>query len=292
MKTKPIYSILINSFFIIASICFIVPFIIIIAISISNENDVVSWGYSIIPKHIDFAAYKMVLADMTQMGKAFFVTIYSAIIGSLLTVLINASIGYAISQPQFTYRKPITWYIVFTMLFGGGLIPSYIINTQYLGLGDNLLIYIVTGLVAGWYIILFRTFFNQIPASLIESAVIDGASQFRVLSSIIIPMSKPIVASVFFMTAIGRWNDWQTSLYYISNKDLYTIQYFMQKTLRDAEFLRKTYLDNPMFSPDTVIPVETLKFAMCVIATIPIFIFFPFIQKYFSKGISIGAVKE
>ena len=138
---------------------------------------------------------------------------------------------------------------------------------------------------------LFKTFFSQIPASLIEAAEIDGASQKRIFVSIILPMSKPIVASIFFSGMLGRWNDYSRSLYYISDKNLFDLQYFLQNALQSASFLKQTYANNPSFANDAI-PVETLKFALSIISCLPVVLIFPYIQKFYSKGMAVGAVKE
>ncbi len=278
-------------FFVLICIISFVPIFITVMLSISNETDIINYGYKVIPLHVDFSAYKLIFSDFSSVAKATGISLLSSFAGPALMVLLCGSIGYALSQPVFRPRKYIMYFILVTMLFSGGLIPSYIINTQYLGLGNNIMVHVVLGLVSGWNIILFKTFFSQIPASLIEAANIDGASQSRILVSVVIPMSKSIVASLFFMSVLGRWNDYTTSLYYISDKSLYNLQYFLQKALQEASFLKETYANNPAFSNGDL-PLETLKFALAIVSCIPVLISFPYMQKYFSKGMAVGAVKE
>lgn len=277
--------------FIFICIVAFIPIVIAFAISISNEQDVLDFGYKVIPMHIDFSAYALVFQDYAAIAKAMGISVLSSVVSPAFMVILCGMIGYALSQPKFAYRKIVNYYILITMLFSGGLIPSYIINTQYLGLANNIMVYVSLGLVSGWNIILFRTFFSQIPPSLIEAAQIDGATQPRILWSVVIPMSKPIVASMYFMSLLGRWNDYTTSLYYVNNKDLFSLQYFLQLSLQQASFLKQTYANNPMFSEGTI-PIETLKFALAIISCTPILVAFPYMQKYFSKGMAVGAVKE
>lgn len=277
--------------FVLICIITFVPIFITIMLSISNETDIINYGYKVIPMHIDFSAYKLIFTDISSVATATGISILNSFVSPALMVLMCGSIGYALSQPIFRARKYIMYFILVTMLFSGGLIPSYIINTQYLGLANNIMAYIVLGLVSGWNIILFKTFFSQIPASLIEAANIDGASQSRILVSVVIPMSKSIVASMFFMSMLGRWNDYSTSLYYMSDKHLYNLQYFLQKALQESSFLKETYANNPAFSNGDL-PFETLKFALAIVSCIPVLISFPYMQKYFSKGMAVGSVKE
>ncbi len=277
--------------FVLICIITFVPIFITIMLSISNETDIINYGYKVIPMHIDFSAYKLIFTDISSVATATGISILNSFVSPALMVLMCGSIGYALSQPIFRARKYILYFILVTMLFSGGLIPSYIINTQYLGLANNIMAYIVLGLVSGWNIILFKTFFSQIPASLIEAANIDGASQSRILVSVVIPMSKSIVASMFFMSMLGRWNDYSTSLYYMSDKHLYNLQYFLQKALQESSFLKETYANNTAFSNGDL-PFETLKFALAIVSCIPVLISFPYMQKYFSKGMAVGSVKE
>ena len=228
---------------------------------------------------------------MVPLAKALLVSLSSSIIAPALTVILCACMGFAIGNPNFAYKKIANTYILIPMLFSGGLIPSYIINTQLFGLADTYLVYIVLGLVSTWNIILFRSFFAGIPVSLLEAARIDGATEFQTLLKITVPMSKPIIGSVFFTTALQKWNDYTLPLYYINNKDLYNVQYFLQNVIRNIQFINQTYKDNPMFAGKHL-PEETLPFAVSIISCIPVLLIFPYMQKYFSKGMAVGAVKE
>lgn len=272
-------------------IAIVFPLIGMVTISFSNAEDVKTFGYSFIPKHFSADAYKMVFSDAVPLIKALLISLSTAVISPALTVILCASMGFAIGNPNFGYKKIANTYILIPMLFSGGLIPSYIINTQLFGLSDSYWAYIVMGLVSTWNIILFRTFFAGVPLSLLEAARIDGATEFQTLLKIIVPMSKPIIGSVFFTTALQKWNDYTVPLYYINNKDLYNIQYFLQNVIRNVQFINLTYKDNPMFAGKHL-PEETLPFAVAVISCIPVMLLFPYIQKYFSKGMAVGAVKE
>ena len=233
MKQKLYVKILLHTFFIIASITFIVPFLLMVSISISNEKDVLEYGFKLIPMHIDFTAYKLLFQDFGTMAWACVFTIFVSLTGAVLTNVVSA-----------------------------------------------------------WNVILYRTFISQISPSLIESAKIDGASNTVILKSIMVPLTKSMIMVQVFQAVVAGWNGWETSLYYITNPKLYTIQYLMQIFLKNAQELRKVFMENPAFQGQLEnIPVETLRYAMAVIATVPVFTIFPFLQKYFSKGIAVGSVK-
>ena len=181
------------------------------------------------------------------------------------------------------------------MLFGGGLVPGYILRTRYLGLRDNILIYLIPE-VGAWSVFLFRTFFKNIDKSMIESAKIDGASKFHILVKIMLPLTKSLVALQYFNAFLGRWNNINTPLYYITDKRLYTIQYLLQEMLRDADDLRKA-IEAGMVSGGMEVmdildmPIESTRYAVAVIGALPVFILFPYIQKYYAKGIMVGSTK-
>ena len=204
-----------------------------------------------------------------------------------------ALVAYPLSRQNFKLRQPITFFIFFTMLFGGGLIPTYILNTQYLHLGNTIWIYILPGLASAWYIIIIRTFFSQLPQSLVESAKVDGAKELRIFFQIVLPLSKPVLATVLLMTLLAKWNDWYTSLIYIRDSKLYSLQYMLQKMLREAEFVKG--LSNSQMGLniqlDTEVPTESVRFAMVIVAAGPMLVVFPFFQKYFTRGLTVGAVK-
>jgi putative aldouronate transport system permease protein len=283
----------IHIFFILACLSFIVPFILVISISISNEDALYQFGYKLIPKQIDLTAYKFVFQNPVQMRNSYIVTAFQAVLGTFLAVLIMSLCAYPLSRKDFKLRGILTFVIFFTMLFGGGLIPSYILITQYLHLGDTVWVYIFPALVNAFQIIVFRTFFQGLPESLQESAKIDGASELRIFFQIILPLSKPVLATIALFNMIDRWNNWYTSLLYINKQELYTLQYMLQKILREADFVNSFANELPagIDFRDFKIPTESMRYAMLVIAAGPMLVVYPFFQKYFSRGLTIGAVK-
>ncbi len=272
----------------------ILPFLLVVAISFSNEDDVLRYGFSLIPQNFTTTAYEYILGDVTTLLRAYGVTIVYAFGGAMLGIIHMAALGYALSRPHFIFRKFLNIYLLITMFFNGGLIPTYILNTQVYHLGDSMWIYLLPGLVSAYNVFVFRTFFSQIPSSLIEAAELDGASEMQLLTQVILPLSKPVIATYTFTGIVARWNDFTTSMYYIQNEKLYTLQYLLQLMLNEARFLESMKAQMPNLSEmDTIanIPTETLKYAMCVLASAPMLFLFPFFQRYFSKGVTLGAVK-
>ncbi len=277
-------------FFIIYSLICILPFLLIVAISFSNEDDVINNGFKLIPEHLTSEAYKQIFSNPSSLIQAYIVTFIAAVGGTILSISFQAMLGYTLSRRSFILKKPINVVLVITMFFHGGLIPSYIINTQVFHLNDTIWIYLIPG-VAAYTTFVFRTFFSTIPVSLIESAELDGATEMQMLVKIIIPLSKPVLATFSFTSLISKWNDYATSMYYITDDRLYTLQYMLQQILNEAQYLKMLKESMPHMAESAAVPSETLKFAMCVLAAGPMLVVFPFFQKYFSKGMVVGAVK-
>ena len=285
----------IHLFFIIFSLFFIIPLLYVILISLSNEDAIVQEGYKLIPSKIDFTAYKYVFKNSTNIVDAYKVTTFYSITSTALSLLMMSAAAYPLSRNNFKGKKVISFLIFFTMLFGGGTIPTYILITQYLHLGNTIWVYVFTGLCSAFNIIIIRTFFQGVDAAITESAKIDGANEFYIFFKIILPLSKPVLATVGLLTLLGKWGDWYTSLLYIRNTKLYSLQYLLQKVLREAEFVKQMAAEMPIGveasrAADGA-PTETMKFALCIIASGPMLVVFPFFQKYFAKGFTVGAVK-
>lgn len=294
------YKIFIHLFFTLLTLCFILPVVMVVSISFSSEAAVTSTtgGYSLFPREFTVNAYKSAFGNEKELINAYKVTIAQAVLGTALQLIVAGMIAYSLSRSSFAYKKPITFVVFFTMLFGGGTIPTYIVYSNYYHLRDTFWIYILPGIAGGaWNTLMIRTFFKGIPESLFESARLDGASEFRCFWQIALPLSKPVFATVGFMTLVAKWNDWNTSLIYIRNETLYTTQYLLQRILNDAQFIKEmaesNMLLNAGLSLEDIVaqPSETLKYAMCVIAAGPMLVVFPFFQKYFVKGTTVGAVK-
>lgn len=299
-QKRNLYKIPIYLFFTVVSVVlFIMPLMIVVSASLSAEHTLAAnlsntAGFGIFPKEFTLDAYRKAFANPHSILQGYFITAAQAFLGTFLACVVCGMIAYPLSRSNFAFRKIITFIVFFTMLFSGGMIPTYIIYTRYYHLGDSFWIYVLPGITGGaWNTLMIRTFFRGLPESLFESAKLDGASELMIFSRIAVPLSKPVFATVAFMMLVSKWGDWNTSLLYIRNSELYTLQYILQKVLNEAEFL-KSMANNPIMGINldlTQQPTETLKFALCVIAAGPMLVVFPFFQKYFAKGLTVGAVK-
>ncbi len=275
------------------SCTFIIPFLLVIIISFSSEKSIDIAGYTLFPVEWSLEAYRTLFRNPQQIFDAYAVTIFYSIIGTLLALLTMSLVAYPLAKKDFRYRRPITLFLAFTMLFSGGMIPTYILNTQYLHLDNTIFIYLLSGLASAWHIVIIRTFFQGLPPELMESAKIDGASEMKIFFRIILPLSKPVLATIGLMTLLGKWNDWMTSMLYIRNERLYSLQYLLQRVLRETEFINDMAKNSAtsMFAANFEVPSESMRFALAVVAAGPMLCVFPFFQKYFAKGLTVGAVK-
>ncbi len=293
MKREKMSQIILHLIFIIICLGFIIPFMMVISVSLTEEKTLINEGFKLIPRTIDLSAYKYVFANPHKIIKAYEITTIQALAGMLLSIFTMSLCGYALSRPSFAGRKLITYMILFTMLFSGGLIPTYIINTKHYNLGNTIWVYFLPTMVNGFQIFIFRTFFANLPPSLIESAKIDGAGEFTVYSRIIIPLSKPVIATIALFQLLERWNNWMTSLIYIRNEDLHTLQFLLQRILREAQLVRNL-VQQGVIGPNidiSALPSESMKFALAIVVAGPMLVVFPFFQKYFTRGLTIGSVK-
>lgn len=299
MQTKKIkkifnYKVVVHLIFILMCASFVIPLLYVISLSLTPEDVISSQGYKLIPETLDFAAYKLIFSNQTQLINSYKVTILFSLATTGLSMIVMTMVAYALSREQFASRQVVTFFIYFTMLFSGGLIPSYIINTKYLHLSNNFWVYVLPSLASAYYILILRTFFKGIPSSLVEAAKLDGASEAKIFISIVLPLSKPVLATVSLLTLLSKWNDWQTSLLYIMDKELYSLQYLLQKILRETEFLEQIFENTNLVLNASIMetsPIESMRFAMVILAAGPMMIIFPFFQKYFTRGLTLGAVK-
>ena len=202
----------------------------------------------------------------------------------------QSMIAYPLTRKQLRGRGAINFYLYFTMLFGGGLVPTYIVISKYLHLNDTMWVYILPALINPWHVFMIRTFFAGIPGEIVESATIDGASEYTIFFKMIIPLSKPVIATIALFTFLGKWNDWNTALIYITKPELYSLQYLLQKIMEDINILKQNQ-QAAMMMDQMEIPSETVRMAMAVVVAGPALVVFPFFQKYFVKGLTVGSVK-
>lgn len=282
---------LIHLVMIMFSIFCIIPFVAVLSISFSDEAAIGEHGYSLLPQGFSTQAYEYILKTPETILRAYGVTILVCIIGTLLSLLVMSLCAYPLSRKDFKYRNSVSFYIFFTMLFNGGLVPTYIWVSKYLNLGDTFWVLFLPIIVSPWYLLLLRTFFQTIPHEIIESAVIDGASEMTIYSKLIMPLSKPALATVGLFTVLGFWNDWFRGLLYIENPDLVTLQYMLYRMMANIQELQNAMMAGMVDVNIADLPNESARMAMCVLAAGPMIFIFPFFQKYFVKGLTVGSVK-
>lgn len=278
-------------FFIVVSLIMLLPFLLVLSISFSNEMDIAKHGYRFIPLKVDFSAYKYVFANPGPIVNGYMVTIFISVVSMVFSTLLMAMIAYALSREIMQHKSAISFYLYFTMLFGGGMVPTYILITQYLHLTDNLLVYILPSLISPWYVFMMRTYMRELPPALIESAYIDGASEYKIFTSIILPLSLPALATIGLFVFLGQWNSWYPSLLYINNSKLHTLQYQLQRIMQNIQLLQQESMGMDGMLSQKDIPSETVRMAMVVIVAGPALVIFPFFQKYFVEGLTVGSVK-
>lgn len=286
-------NIAISIFFGIFSLMCVVPFITVIMSSITDEAVLRINGYSLFPEKFNFAAYRYIIEAGSQIIRSFGVSVFVTIVGTIFSVTITAFYAYALSRKSFRYKKFFNYMAVFTMLFGGGLVPTYLIVVRVLGLSDSILALILPIGLNAFYIIVMRTFFKTgVPESIVEAAQIDGAGELKTFFKIVLPISLPSIASIALFTTLGYWNDWFSALLYIDAPELTPIQYLLMKIERQMQFLIQNARDMGISSEEvSKLPSETLRMAIVVISTLPIACAYPFFQKYFVTGLTVGSVK-
>ncbi len=291
MKRKKNYGqLVLNGIFLILVLVYLIPFCMVISVSLTDETEIIQNGYSLIPRVFSTYAYELVFRDLSQMVQAYGVTMFFSVTSTLLSTVVVAMLAYPLSRTNFLWKDQLNFYVYFTMLFSGGLVPTYIVVRNWLGLYNNIWVYILPGLVSAYNVMIVRTNYRSIPIELSESAKLDGATELDICFRIIVPLSKAGLASVAFLFFVGKWNDWMTSILYIDDMSLYSLQYLLQRLIREADFLQNAA--QTMYVPgDVVMPTETLRFAMALIAAGPVLVVFPIFQKYFAKGMTVGGVK-
>ena len=292
--SKPV-NFLIGLLFLLLALACVVPFIFVVIISLTSEEALKMNGYRFIPEEISFEAYKHILSSGSDILRAYGVSIFVTISGTLLGLIIMSTYAYALSRRSFTYRKFFTKLIFIPMLFSGGMVSSYLVMVNFLGLKNNILALILPLCVSSFNIIILRTFFRtSVPEAVIESARIDGASELKLFIKIVLPIAIPGIATIGLFLTLAYWNDWFNAMLYIEKPNLIPLQYMLIKIETSMEFLVKnaSSIGASAIEASKNMPTETLKMAIVVITTLPIMFAYPFFQKYFVNGLTIGAVKE
>lgn len=276
--------------FVLSFLCAL-PFLLVISGSFSQQTDILMHGYRLFPEKVSLDAYKMLFKIPEELLRAYGVTIFVTVTGTFFGLWFTSMAAYVIASKDFRYRYQVSFFFYFTSIFGGGLVPWYVFNTKYLHFHNNLIALILPILVNETYLLILKSYMMNIPDSLYESARLDGAGDFTIYWRIVMPLTKSGLATVGLFIALAYWNDWYNAMLYMDegSRNLYPLQYFLNNILTKAQAMNAAAARSGI--PASDVPSEPMKLAMTVVATGPIVLLYPFLQKFFVKGVTIGAVK-
>lgn len=285
----------INVVLILITLSIVLPFVLVFISSLTDENTLIRNGYSFFPEKFSFYAYSYIIRQGEKILRAYGITIFVTIVGTAANIAMSSLLAYPLSVKKLPYRRAITFFVFFTMLFNGGLVPTYLMYVNYLHIKNTIWALIVPGfLLSANNVLMIRSYFNtSIPDALFEAAKIDGAGHMKIFTSITLPLGKPILVTMGLFSALGYWNDWTNGLYYITDTSLFSLQNLLNRILQDVQFLSSSTLSQAAggAAAQTTMPSVSIRMAISVVGILPIMILYPFFQKYFVKGITIGAVK-
>ena len=294
-KSDKIYQIVIFSILVVLAICALFPFLLLVSSSVTEESVLLSKGYSFFPRKISFYAYEYLFkSNATKVLRSYGVTFFITIVGTSISLLIAPMLAWPLARKDYKRAKLVTFLVFFTMLFNGGIVPSYIMWTQLFGLKNTIWALIFPTLVMnGFYVILYKNnFAHNIHPALVEAAKIDGAGEWYIYFKIVLPLSLPIIATIGLMVGLAYWNDWVNGLYYISDTKLYSLQQLLKSIIDNISALASMGSSVDTSSVTNKMPGSGIRMAMAVIGIIPIMVLYPFFQRAFVKGIALGGVKE
>lgn len=273
------------------SVLCLFPFLLLIMSSVTDEQTLIREGYSIFPTKFSVDAYKYIFRNAATIFRAYGTTIMVTVIGTLANLVLTTLLAYPLSRKDLPHRNVWSFIVFFTMLFNGGLVPSYIMWTQYFHIKNTYAALIIPSLMMGaFYVIMMRTNLSQnIPEEVLEAARIDGAGEWKILIKVVLPMSMPIIATLMLLVGLAYWNDWMNGLYYLTKTKYYTIQVLLNAMLQDLQTLLSSSIGANVDTSS--MPSTSIKMAIAVVGAVPVLCIYPFFQKYFVKGITIGAVK-
>lgn len=278
-----------TSLTVMALLC-LLPFLLVVSSSMTDEQTIILKGYQFIPVDFSGEAFRILFKYPDQMIHAYVVTIGVTVVGTATGLFLTSMTAYALSRKDFKWRNKFSFFFFFTTLFNGGLVPWYLLIVNYLHMKDTALALVVPMVLNVFYIIVMKSFLNGIPEAIVESAKIDGAGDFRIYAQLILPLSKPALATIGLFLALAYWNDWYNALLFVSDDKLMPLQYYLYKMLGNMDGMRKAMMGAGAVVT-TAIPTESLKMAMTVVATGPILLAYPLVQRFFVQGLTIGAVK-
>ncbi len=284
---------LMHLFMILLVLCCVLPFLLMVIASFTEEATLTRNGYSFFPEALSLETYRYIIRSAGTIFKGYLMTIVVTVIGTGCNLLLTILFAYPLSRKDLPYRGILSFFLFFTMLFNGGLVPTYMMYANTFHIKNTIFALIVPSLMMNaFYVIMMRSFFSSsIPDSLIEAAKLDGASEMKILGRVILPLSKPMVVTLVLMVGLGYWNDWMNGLYYVTEQKLFTIQMILNNMINNIEFLTRNASMLGTAASNMKIPQVGIRMGIAVIAVLPILIIYPFLQKYFVKRIVIGGVK-
>ncbi len=293
-QIKPATNVVFNIVFLVLGLMCIFPLLFVFSISITSEASLRTNGYQIIPQELSAAAYEFLWNERGMILRAAFMSVFVTVLGTIITVALVTTMGYVVSRNSFKLKKIYTWIIFVPMVFNGGMLSSYVVVNNILGLRNTIWALILPLACSSFSVTICRTFFRTtVPDSIVESAKIDGAGQFRIWSQIVLPISKPVMATIGMFAAFGYWNDWFQASLYIDDKNMQTLQSMLNQIRESIEYLANNpYGDLSMQQYKLSMPTESVRMAIALIIIVPIACSYPFFQKYFISGLTIGSVKE
>ncbi|AET57454.1 carbohydrate ABC transporter permease [Paenibacillus terrae] len=270
------------------------PFLFVVIISLTDEKTLARDGYRLLPAQWSLEAYRFIFRTSDTLLRSYGVTIAVTVIGTVISLILISLYAYAISRKSFRYRRFFSIFAILTMLFNGGMIPTYMVVSQLLGLKDTIWALILPLAMNAFYIMILRTFYStSVPDAIVESAKIDGAGEFYTFLKIVLPLSLPGLATIGLFSTLGYWNDWFNALLYIDNPNLVPLQSMLMRIESSIQFIQQNSQNSSMsLAALQSIPQDTSRMAMVVLATLPIIFAYPFFQRYFVQGLTVGAVKE
>ncbi len=283
-----------NIIFLILAIMCVIPLLFVFSISITDEEALRTNGYQMIPSVFSGSAYKFLWNERGMILRAAFMSILVTVVGTIIAIALDTSMGYVVSRRNFALKKLYTWLIFIPMVFNGGMLASYVVVNNILGLSNTIWALILPLACSSFSVTICRTFFRTtVPDSIIESAKIDGAGQFRIFTQIVLPISKPVIATIGMFAAFGYWNDWFQASLYIQDKNLQTLQSLLNNIQKNIEYIANNpYGGLSLQQYKSSMPTESVRMAIAIVIIVPIACTYPFFQKYFISGLTIGSVKE
>jgi putative aldouronate transport system permease protein len=267
----------------------LLPFWLVVSGSFTSQQEIITHGYGLFPRNPTLESYAMSLKNPGAIANAYLVNIFITVVGTVSSVFICAMTGYVLTRNDFPWRFGFSLFFFFTTLFNGGLVPTYMLINTSLGLENNLLALILPAIVSVWNILLCKGFMKSLPYSITESAKIDGAGDFLIFVRLILPISMPVIATIGLFTALGFWNEWYRAMLYIRSASLRPLQYFLQQLITTQQAIRAMMQESGEYVPS--VPVESMRMSLTVIVTGPIILLYPFLQRFFIRGLTVGSVK-